>query len=419
MTKLRILLACEQSLPSEKRAGRPNFALEYLSRWGHDVTVVCPKPASESPREVEKSEIEFQYRATNIRFNYITTEFDQFSLFNRIRIMRSMIGTIRQEVRENHYDIIRSNGLIPSYASIQGAKNKVPVFGEITDVLSDQYIQFDMPFKRVAVPIVRRLQKRVASEIALASVESPIGRVRWTEIGLKKEKIVVNPNGVDTKHFAPTRIKDNALKRELGFRDDSDSILLVWHGDISKDDGIECILRSMQFLNRNFSLAIIGDGPTEYTTLLRKMVASLGLEGRVIFTGWIDYSKLPRYLNLSDIAVVPIIPTTAMNRANFFTKIREYIAMEKNIVATATEGLKSMVGESILVYVSNPFDFADLASKIRYASSSGLDEGRRQKMRVIATKIDWENIIRKDNEIMAQMVEGRVQDASDFDLKLV
>ena len=41
MRKIKILLICEQPLPSKKRAGRPNYSVKYLSELGNEVTVIC------------------------------------------------------------------------------------------------------------------------------------------------------------------------------------------------------------------------------------------------------------------------------------------------------------------------------------------------------------------------------------------
>lgn len=414
MTKLKILLACEQPLPSTKRAGRPNYTLKYLSRWGHDITVICPKP-TESPNSAELIDNRVQ---TNVQYEYLPVRFEQFSILNRFKIMRSMTKEIRRAILDNAYDVIRTNGLIPSYASVCRSDLKIPTYGEITDVLTDQYAQFDLRFGKLVSTFANRIQERVARDITLASVETPIGRSRWVNLGLKREKIVVNPNGVDTNHFSSMGYNDNLLLKGLGFGDYSDLIFLVWHGDISKDDGLECLLKAMSILPRNFVLIIIGTGPLGYVRFLKNMVISLGLGDRVVFTGWIDYSKLPRYLDLSDIAVAPVLPTTLMNQANFFTKVREYIAMTKNIVATETAGLKSMLGDSVITFVSNPFDIEDLASKIEKAQASGIDAIKRARMKEIAEKIDWENIVKRDEEIMIGVAENRVRDASTYDLKL-
>jgi len=49
MGKFRILLLCEQPLPSKKRAGRPNYSVKYISELSCDLTVICPK--SEYPKD--------------------------------------------------------------------------------------------------------------------------------------------------------------------------------------------------------------------------------------------------------------------------------------------------------------------------------------------------------------------------------
>jgi hypothetical protein len=81
VSKIRILLVCEQPLPSKKRAGRPNYSVKYLSELGNDVTVICPK--SDLPED------------NLANYEYINLEFKQFNIFSRIKIMREMKKKIK------------------------------------------------------------------------------------------------------------------------------------------------------------------------------------------------------------------------------------------------------------------------------------------------------------------------------------
>jgi glycosyltransferase involved in cell wall biosynthesis len=416
MTKLKILLACEQPLPSEKRAGRPNFTLEFLSKWGHEVTVVCPKPKTTTgdPNRISKESSEDE---RNVSFEYLPVAFDQFSLMGRLRIMRLMKKAIAKELKQNRYDIIRSNSVLPSYACVAVSKGRIPVYGELTDVLSDYYVQFNMPLKFLGEPMAKRIQRTIGREIALASVDTPVGRRRWGELGMRQEKIVVNPNGVDTSHFSSSLAGDPTLKTNLGFP--PDSFLLIWHGDISKNDGIECLLKSMSLLDPNFVLAILGSGQDKYLTHLKQLAASLALGSRVAFTGWIDYDKLPSYLASANMGVAPALPTSPVNRVVFLAKIKEFLAMGKITVATKTEGLESMIGNDVVFYVADPHDSKELASRIESASIQNDNKERLRKMQMIASKIDWQNIISKDAEIMCKLVQGSLPDASEYDLELI
>ena len=415
MNKLKILLVCEQPLPSEKRAGRPNFTLEFLSKIGHEITVICPKPRTAKGNDDCVSK-ERQVEKSTINFEYLPIHFDQFSVTTRIRTMKLIRKSIEKEIKRNRYDIVRSNSVLPSYACVQVIDGQIPVYGELTDVLSDYYVQFNMPFKILGEPVAERIQKRISRDITLASVDTPAGRKRWTDFGMRKEKIVVNPNGVDTNHFSSHLTVDPSIKSELGFA--SNSTILVWHGDISRNDGIECLLKAMVFLEPNFVLEIIGSGPDKYVAHLKKMAATLELGSRVAFTGWIDYARLPNYLAVADIGIAPALPASPVNRVVFLAKIKEYVAMGKNVVATQTEGLKDMIGDDVLFYIIDPSNSKELASRIKFASTQVMDNERLKKMQFVSSKIDWENIIKKDSQIMTALVDGELSDASEYDLKL-
>ena len=108
MSNLKILLVCEQPLPSKKRAGRPNYSVKYLSELGNDITVICPK-----------SDLQEDNLAN---YEYINLEFKQFNIFSRIKIMREMRMKIKELCRKEKFDIIRTINILPTYAAISNKK---------------------------------------------------------------------------------------------------------------------------------------------------------------------------------------------------------------------------------------------------------------------------------------------------------
>lgn len=402
MGKLKVLLVCEQPLPSRKRAGRPNYTLKYLSQWGHELTVVCPRP-----REISMEEY------SNVNFEYINHDFDQFSIYKRIKIYLEFKKKLKELLSKEKFDIIRSINIMPTYASLS-SDNRPIVYAELTDFISDLYYQFGLPLRRIVKIYLSKIEKKIAKKIDFANVETPVGRRFWKKLGANEKRIAVIPNGVDSEHFMKAKLNNNLREKlNIGKNDK----VVAYHGDFGKLDGLDFLIRSMKCLGDEVKLLIIGSGEKRYENHLKTLVNSLSLNERVNFTGWIDYEYLPDYLNIANCFTVPIIAETRVNISIFHTKIREYLCLGKPFVVTETEGLRWAL-EEIPYYVKDPMNPKELATKIILALNNGLEEYKIKKMREIALQIDWKNIIKMDEIFMQNIVNNSIEEASQFDIKL-
>ena len=92
----------------------------------------------------------------------------------------------------------------------------------------------------------------------------------------------------------------------------------------------------------------IGDGPTLPTVIER--INSAGANDFTTFTGLIPQDQAPFYLALSDIFVSPHVPNPDGSR--FFgspTKLFEYMAMERPIIASSLEQISDILQPSISI----------------------------------------------------------------------
>jgi len=402
VTKLKILLVCEQPLPSSKRAGRPNYSLKYLSEWRHGLTVVCPRPGEAKPTN----------ESQGANFDYVDVRFEQMSISSRLKVYMAMKRKLKQVLSRERFDVVRSINILPTYAAL-AARGSSPVYAELTDFLSDLYVQFDMPLKSFVVPYLRSIERKIARSVDYANVETPVGKAYWSQVGLDPRKVAVIPNGVDTTHFLQGGKHRNQIRDALGMRGDK---VVAYHGDFGKYDGLEYLLGAMALLSNEEKLVIIGSGPKNYERRLKRLAIQLSLENRVLFTGWIEYQDLPSYLAVADAYAVPIVPITRENRANLHSRIREYLCMGKPFVVTRTEGLQTSL-RNIPIYVEDPTDVNQLRDKMKTALSIELDPGKNETMLRIAERLDWKNIVRHDERFMQAIAEGAVEDSSYYDLK--
>ncbi|MGC9069350.1 MAG: glycosyltransferase [Thermoprotei archaeon] len=399
MSKLSILLICEQPLPSRKRAGRPNYSVKYLSELSCDLTVICPK--SEHPKD------------SLANYEYIDLEFKQFDVIPRLKLMREMKKKIKKVVKKQKFDIIRTINIIPTYVAIS-AKDElnIPIYAELTDFISDLYVQFDLLFKKIAIPFLKRIEKKIAKRVDYANVETEVGRKFWNDYGLDKEKIVIIPNGVDTEHFNPNKANSKAIKDTLTL----DNEVIFYHGDMGPYDGIHLLIKAMKSLKENASLLIVGDGKEDYMSYLKSLIDKYELNKQVKLTGWIEYEELPHYISTANLCAFPLIAKSRQNLSVFHSKLKEYLSMCKPFIVTKTEGIYRSLG-NIPIYFRNPSNINLLAEDLRNALNE-VKEKDYSFMREIAKKLDWKNIIYQDLKVMEAIVEGKAKDLREFDLKL-
>jgi glycosyltransferase involved in cell wall biosynthesis len=392
-------LICEQPLPSRKRAGRPNYSVKYLSELSCNLTVICPR--SEYPKDGLAN------------YEYIDLEFKQFDIITRLKLMREMKKKIKEVIKKQKFDIIRTINIIPTYVAISTKDElNIPVYAELTDFISDLYVQFDLSLKKIAIPFLKRMEKKIAKRVDYANVETEVGREFWKNYGLDEEKVVVIPNGVDTEHFNPNKADSKAIKDKLAL----DNEVIFYHGDMGPYDGIHLLIEAMKSLKENTYLLIVGDGKEGYMNYLKSLIEKYNLNKQVKLTGWVDYEELPNYISVADICALPLIPKTKVNQANLHTRIREYLSMCKPFIVTKTEGIYRSLG-NIPIYFRNPSDINLLAEDLKNALNE-VKEKDHSFMREIAKKLDWKNIIYQDLKVMEAIVEGKAKDLREFDLKL-
>ncbi|MCM8784125.1 MAG: glycosyltransferase family 4 protein [Candidatus Omnitrophica bacterium] len=134
------------------------------------------------------------------------------------------------------------------------------------------------------------------------------------------------PSGVNTEKFKPQEVN----------RDNS-KIIFSWIGTMHRKPDIEnikfvidCFLE-LRKKYENIFLEIAGDGI--YFGELEKMINKVG-EKNISLKGWIEPDKMPDYLSIIDIGLVPLIQNTKFNLAKSPTKLFEYMAMAKPVVCS-------------------------------------------------------------------------------------
>jgi 1,2-diacylglycerol 3-alpha-glucosyltransferase len=128
-----------------------------------------------------------------------------------------------------------------------------------------------------------------------------------TAVGILKDQKLDVPMypiscGVSRERFEPGQDYDrNAVRRKYGIREDSDVFIYV--GRLDEEKHIDVAIRALSRLGPSSKLVIVGKGHLE--SGLRTLAATLGIEDRVVFTGYVPNAALPGLLNAADVFVMP------------------------------------------------------------------------------------------------------------------
>lgn len=168
---------------------------------------------------------------------------------------------------------------------------------------------------------------------------------------------------VDADFFNPDHVNVIEKKRILKkFELSEASPIIVSTAMVSPQKGLEFLIAAIQKLKKEFSqikLVIIGDiipSQKYYYLTLKKMVARLGLEHKVVFTRYIPVEELRALLALADIFALSSI------REGTPVSILEAMAMEKVVVASDVGGVSEQIVNNetgLLVPPKNPCALAD------------------------------------------------------------
>jgi glycosyltransferase involved in cell wall biosynthesis len=201
----------------------------------------------------------------------------------------------------------------------------------------------------------------------LVVVVSDVLREEVVERGVPPDRVLVNPNGVDTDHYSP-HIDGADVRRKYSL----DGKLVIgfigtfgaWHGAEVLADAFGDLIDKTPRYRAELRLLLIGDG--ERMPLVRDALRRHGVCSESILTGLIPQPEGPKHLAACDILVAPHVRNPDGSR--FFgspTKLFEYMAMGKAIVASALDQLSEVLEHHRSALLVEPGNTASLRKGLR------------------------------------------------------
>jgi glycosyltransferase involved in cell wall biosynthesis len=216
----------------------------------------------------------------------------------------------------------------------------------------------------------------IATNASYAAVAHAVGRKRPGDVTVVR-------NG------PPAAWTQRPLRRRQGVLA---SVHLGYLGAISSQDGVDGLAPVLADLcdardPLDVRLTLIGDG--DGRGALEAALAAHGVADRVTFTGMVEPGSVPELLEGVDVCVDPA-PSTELNERSTMTKIAEYLALGKPVVAYDLLETRRTSGDAALLVPAG--DVAAFAQAIRrLARDAALRERLADAARARALELTWDH----------------------------
>ncbi len=308
-----------------------------------------------------------------------------------------LLGTIASilwlQIRWLKIDFIHAwNPLAGLAAAIAGKILHRPVYIDFTDFYSD-IAQTDLP---LAVPILRFIERFILSSAAKVFVVSEEMVETLVGSGVRKEKLYIVPDGVDSKMFHSS-ISGKRIRRKFGL---DDSPVIIYHGDIKEPDGVDLLYQSFALILKEVpetKLLIIGGGRGRYFRRLSKIVKKLRIGNSIRSTGWVPHKEIPEYIAASDVGAMPMRATLNHNCYLSF-KLFEYWAMGKPVVVSRLKAISKIVKNGVNGYIFEPENIEEMAKaciKILTNAKKVKKMGKTGR-KLVEKDYDWARLMEKE-----------------------
>ncbi len=360
---------------------RPHQFVKYLSK-NHDVTVVSINDWWKGGQDnLESYSKEFADIFDRINYFYLSDK-KISPILQEVFCAKKVSEVVREgfDVHLNYNTLVSGNvasrkiktvyDLADDLGSMIRSSPQIPkILRPFGGLLGDQFLQ----------------QNIKSSELITVTMENLV-----TSCNVPSDKYEVIPNGVDTSLF---KFHEDA-KSSLGFN----GFIIGYVGVLREWVDLKPVFLALKSTNLEIKLLVVGkEGYFEENVKLAKMC---GVADKVIFTGMIPYSQVPKYISAMDVCLIPFKKGGISENA-LPLKLFEYMACEKPVVSTELLGVKKTV-DNMVMYANNENDYQNVFEQL-YA-----DKNLRIKLGVLGRQFvernyEWKKVVDKLESVLVNI----------------
>ncbi len=361
---------------------RPHQFVKYLSKK-HDVTVLSINDWWKGGQDnLESYSKDFNEVFKRIDYHHLTDK--KISPIIQEVFSRNKVNNI---IEDNNFGVhLNYSTLVSGYFAAMKLKTVYDIADDLGAMVkeSPQIPSLLRPIGGAFGDFMLKKNIEISNRITLTT-----DNLRKTyDIPDNKSEII--SNGVDTDLF---RDHGAVVREELCLN----GFILGYVGVLREWIDLEPVFSILNELDSEIKMIIVGkEGRFKETKELAK---KYGLEDRVLFTGMVPYSQVPKYISAMDICLMPF-RKSAISESAVPLKLFEYMACGKPIISTRLGGIEKVAQDKIL-YASDKEEYKDKITMLFE------DDILRKKMgtagrRFVEENYDWEKIAGRMEKILVE-----------------
>jgi glycosyltransferase involved in cell wall biosynthesis len=367
--------------------------LRWLSRWGHEVLLLCPDYeaiAGVYPNWREfTGEILPGIKVVNLASTpYMGIEFER-------NVSSKSYGTVLRELAAFQPDVIHvdeAERLANGFFKFPGVKFARKAGIPCVSFFHTNFVEYAEDFLEVPIPILRGLQfvlRRLfawvynAYDVTLVGSQDAYEKV--TRMGIRNA-LRGDFLGVDLGMFGAEQREQDFFEKRYGLGDLADKVKLVFVGRLTPDKGWKFAINVLEQMARqqdmsHVAILIAGDGEMQ-----AEIAGRLGKLAH--FLGRIPPDDVPALLANCDVLV-----TTSEKETRGLT-ILEGFAAGIPAIAPNAGGVTDSIEDGVNGFLFVPGDANDFAEKLaRLVDDSGLRQEMGIRGRESMHELDWERTV--------------------------
>jgi len=351
----RVAMLMFSHYPSDPR---PRRALDALVREGMKVDLICLRDEGSASHEIVEGIDVLRLPMRNLRggkLAYVYQYAAFISIVSAVLAWRALTRGYDLVYVHNMPDILVLSALIPKAL---GAK----VILDLHDPMPELMVTiFKLDSDSLSVRLLKRIEKwSIARANSVVTVNRTFKHLFSSRsCGLDKIEVVMNTP--DSEIF-PLRPPLLALAKQVG-----DKHVIMYHGSLVERNGLDLAVDALARVKQvipGAELRIYGD-KTPFLERVMDTANSRGLRGAVRYLGPKCLEDLVHEIEDCDVGVIPN-HRNSFTQINTPTRIFEYLALGKPVIAPRTQGVQDYFTDDSMIFFEAG-DAEDMAKSIEYA----------------------------------------------------
>ena len=344
---------------------RPRRAAEALAAQGVSIDVIClrdgdDESAHETYGNINVTRVRLK-RQRGGKLGYVG-QYAAFVLASFFYLAsRSLTRRYDLVHVHNMPDVLVFSAIVPK---LLGAKVVLDLHDPMPELM--QTI-FKLPEHSLSVVVLKRLEKWSIRFADLVLTVNLACKKIYSSRSCQPHKIKVVINSPDDEIF---RFQSDDVRDVNGKNgNDSHPFVILYHGSLVHRNGFDLAVESLQKVKETIPsvrLRVCGKR-TNFFEKVMESARERGLDGNIDYLGVRNLKEIVEAIEDCDLGIIP-------NHRNIFTEINtptrifEYLALAKPVIAPRTKGIQDYFGDNDLIFFELG-DADDLARKIEFAFS--------------------------------------------------